>query len=42
MDFERVAVSEPAEDRIGAPNTYSINAGNIPQTLVVPRNFAIN
>jgi cbb3-type cytochrome oxidase subunit 3 len=26
MDFERVAVSEPAEDRIGAPNTYSINA----------------
>jgi cbb3-type cytochrome oxidase subunit 3 len=26
MDFERVAVSEPAEDRVGASNTYSINA----------------
>lgn len=38
MDFERVAVSEPAEDRYVIPNTYSINGSNIPQVLIAPRN----
>jgi hypothetical protein len=42
MDFERVAVSEPNEDRIAIPNTYSINRESIPQTLIIPRGVVIN
>jgi len=43
IDFERVAVSEPAEDRsVVIPNTFSINRDQIPQTLVIPRVNVLN